>query len=153
MERSTATSLPGDLNGMTMVARTASTAHLSDEMRVAINKRMRQAPILTFTMSEADVCSDDKPREPWQKQRQLMSGKVLNADSMVHNVLRKIIWPHYLVYSTGEQPPACEDLSFPLFVSGYLAILDATKLTQKLIMIKHLKELIAGAELGGWDRL
>ena len=51
-------------------------------------------------------------------------------------VLRKVTWPHKLVYSTRGQPPAYEELSVPLFLSGYLAIICATKLTQKPLMIK-----------------
>ena len=43
-----------------------------------------------------------------------------------------------------------EDLSITLFVSGYLAIMETLKSSFKHIMAKHLKELMADAEVYGW---
>ena len=42
-------------------------ADLADWVREAVNRMKRQFPILTFTTSEADSCSDDEPRKPWRK--------------------------------------------------------------------------------------
>ena len=109
--RCTAALPPGDLDATSMPARTAITA---DRVREAVGIKMKQAPILTFPTSDADFCSDKEPREPCQKRWPLKLGKVQTADSVVVK----------LVYSTGRQPPAYENLSVPPFVRGYLAILS-----------------------------
>ena len=43
-------------------------------------------------------------------------------------VLKKVTWPHELVYVATGQPAMYEDLSITLFVSGYLG--DGQTLTQ-----------------------
>ena len=64
-------------------------------------------------------------------------------------VLRKVTWHHELTYSTWVQLHAYENLSVHRFVSGYLAVIDTAKPTQKPLMMKHLKELMSDAELYG----
>ena len=64
-------------------------------------------------------------------------------------VLKKCAWPHELVYMATGQPAMYEDISVPLFVSGYLAFMEMVKPSLKPIMAKHLKELMADAEVCG----
>ena len=64
--------------------------------------------------------------------------------------LKKVTLPHKLRYSTGEQSPLYKEL-FILFVSSYLAMLKTAKSAQKSIMTKHLKDLMADAELYDWE--
>ena len=65
-------------------------------------------------------------------------------------VLKKVIWLHELVYMATDQPAVYKDLSVTLFVSGYLAIMEMVKRSINLIMVKHLKELMANVEVYGW---
>ena len=41
----------------------------------------------------------------------------------------------------------------PLFVSGYLAVLDVTKSTHHPLMMKLLKELMSDTEVYGWEAI
>ena len=65
-------------------------------------------------------------------------------------VLKQIVWPHKLVYDPSSRPAVCDDLPLPLFIQGYLDILQAEKPQQKDIMLKHLSELMADAAIYGW---
>ena len=81
------------------------------------------SPLLTESATEEEsdleeMCLRQKCRKT------IKSGKVITADSMV--VIR-ITWPRELIYTTGEQPIMHEQLSMPLFMSGYLAVLDMVK--------------------------
>ena len=44
-----------------------------------------------------------------------------------------------------------EELTLPLFIPRYLAILEMVKPTQKEAMLKNLHELMVDAELYGWE--
>ena len=61
------------------------------------------------------------------------------ADS---SVLHKVVWPYELVYTTARKPAQYEDISIPLFVSGYLAVMVAEKLALHLLMAQHLHEVM-----------
>ena len=43
------------------------------------------------------------------------------------------------------------ELTLPLFVSGYLAMLDAMKTSPMKLMLKQLTELMLDMELSGWE--
>ena len=42
-------------------------------------------------------------------------------------------------------------LTMPLFVSGYIALLDTVKPGLKEVMLKHLRELMADADTYRWE--
>ena len=65
-------------------------------------------------------------------------------------VIKWIIWPHELVYVAEGKPAMYNKMTLPLFVSGYLTVVDIVRLRQKGIMLKHLKELTLDTELYGW---
>ena len=44
-----------------------------------------------------------------------------------------------------------QDLSVPLFISGYLAVMVTVKLVIKPLMSKYLKELMADDEVYRWE--
>ena len=47
---------------------------------------------------------------------------------------------------------AYQDISVPLFVQGYLTIMDSQESSIKHRMAKHLKDLISDVEMYEWDR-
>ena len=89
---------------------------------------------------------DAEIREPPRKRCPLKSGKVGTADSMVV----KVIWPCELVYTALGQSAMYEALAVTLFLTGYLAVMETIKPTLKPVMRKHLKKLIANAQVYGW---
>ena len=52
-----------------------------------------------------------------------------------------------VVYTVMGKPAECEDISIPLFVRRYLAVMAAEKLAMHLLMAQHLQELMGDAEL------
>ena len=42
-------------------------------------------------------------------------------------VLRKVTWPHELVYIITGQPTVHKELSVTIFMSGYLVIMETAK--------------------------
>ena len=56
---------------------------------------------------------------------------------------------HELVYGADRRPAIYEELTLLLFISGYLSEWDTINTGQKGMMLKHLKELMADAELYG----
>ena len=49
-------------------------------------------------------------------------------------------------------PSTNQDISLPLFIQGYMVIMEGEERAIKGRMASHLKELKSGAELYGWDR-
>ena len=60
-------------------------------------------------------------------------------------VVRRITWPDKLIYTAGSQHAMSEQLSLPLFVIAYLAVVDRVKLGLKEVVLKHLQEPMADA--------
>ena len=46
-------------------------------------------------------------------------------------VVKWITWPHELVYGADGKPDMYDELALPLFLSGYLSVLDTVKTGQK----------------------
>ena len=90
---------------------------LSEEVRASVAKRLWKTPIFTISTIESDLKSDNEVRGPCRKWMMLKSGKIFWADLMV---LKKVTWPHDLVYTAEGKPVQYENLSVSLFVShGY----------------------------------
>ena len=54
------------------------------------------------------------------RKRGLKFGKLRTADT---SVLRKVVCPHEVVYMAAGKPAEYAQLSVPLFVNGYLAVM------------------------------
>ena len=65
-------------------------------------------------------------------------------------VLKKVTLPHELVYTTGGQLATYEELSLPLFITGYLAVMETEMPALQPVMDKHLTDLMAYTEVYGW---
>ena len=74
----------------------------------------------------------------------------VHVDSMV---VKRVTWPHEVVYSAAGKPAAYEDLSIPLFIKGYRIVMKGEEGAIKDKMATHLEELMADTELYGWQRV
>ena len=61
------------------------------------------------------------------------------------------MWPHELVYGPSGQPTLYEELMLPLFISGYLTILESVNPVQKEALLNHLSELMANSAIYRWE--
>ena len=66
-------------------------------------------------------------------------------------VLNNLTWPHEVVYTLVCKPAAYQDISVPLFVQGYLIVMDTEEWFIRQKMIAHLNDLMCDAHLYGWD--
>ena len=64
-------------------------------------------------------------------------------------MVRKVTWPHEVVYTSDGKPDAYQDISVPLFVQGYLITMDSQDSSTKHRMAEHLKNLMSDAEMYG----
>ena len=55
--------------------------------------------------------------------------------TLTTTILKQIVWPHELVYDPSGKPAVYDELSLPLFIQGYLVILQAERLQQKEAML------------------
>ena len=98
-----------------------------------------------MTSPKEESASDDEAKDPWQK-KAFKSGKTRTANTMV---VKWITWLHELFYGVDGKHAMHKELTLPLFLGGYLSVLDTVKTEQKGMMLKNLKELMADTELYG----
>ena len=65
-------------------------------------------------------------------------------------VLKKITWPHEVVYTSAGKPASYQDMSVPQFMYGYLLVMDSEEADIRVQMDSHLKALMSDAQLYGW---
>ena len=61
-------------------------------------------------------------------------------------VVRKVTWPHKVVYTAARKPTAYQDISMPLLVQDYMIIMEGEEGAIKERMVSHLKGLMSDAE-------
>ena len=84
---------------------------------------MRSACVLGLVISDEDSRSEDEAI-PVHKKRGLNSGMLQMVDM---SVLRKVVCPHKVVYTSTGRPAKYDQLRIPLFISGYLLVTSAEK--------------------------
>ena len=62
-------------------------------------------------------------------------------------VVRKVTWPHGVVYTCDGKPAAYQDISVPLFVQDYFSTMDSHDSSIKHTMAEHLTNLVSDAEM------
>ena len=67
-------------------------------------------------------------------------------------VLHKVTWPHEVVYTFAGKPATYQDFLIPLFVQGYLIVIDAWEWLIKKKMVTHLQDLMSDTQLYGLER-
>ena len=112
---------------------------------------MREQPSYNEATSEDDTTSDEE-------EQQICRGKKWGLKSGMHHtvatsVVRKVTWPPEMVYMAEGKPAAYQDISVPLFVQGYLIIINTQDSSVKRKMGDHLKDLMADAEMYRWEKM
>ena len=65
--------------------------------------------------------------------------------------VRKVTSPHEVVYTVARKPTAYQDISIPLFIQGYMIIMEGEEGAIKERIASHLKELMSETEVYVWD--
>ena len=86
-----------------------------------VSWRMRQIPILEVSSRDESSLEEELIAIPTKK-KTLKSGKLRTADSLI---LHRIVWLHEMVYMAAEQPAVYDNISIPLFISGYMQVIEA----------------------------
>ena len=119
--------------------------HVSEVVRQKLAHHLNQAYMLTESATEESYSEEEMSRQ-LKLRKTLKSVKVRTAKS---TVVKSITWPHEHMYTSGWQLAIYEQLTMPLFVSGYIVFLDTVKSGFKEVMLKHLWELMADADTYG----
>ena len=68
-------------------------------------------------------------------------------------VVKRVTWPHEVIYSATEKPASYKELSITLFVQGNLVVMRGEEEPVKKQMASHLEELISDAKLYRWEKV
>ena len=99
---------------------------MAEEVCRHLAKRMRQVTTYTGATIKGDTMSDEKKQPAPRWRRPLKSGM---HQTEANRVLTKVTWPHKTVYTSAGKTAAYQDISIPLFVQGYLIIMDSEERT------------------------
>ena len=89
--------------------------------------------------------SEEDQQAPHRKYL-LKPGKVHTVDSLV---TKHVTWPHVVVYTMAGKVAVYDYISMPLFIQGYLIVMEGEKEAVKTQMNSHLNDLMADSELHG----
>ena len=121
---------------------------LSPAVRERVAQMFQQLPLFEVTTTERDSSAEDDQLA--HDGHPLRSGMQHTAVSMV---VKKVTWPHKVIYTEAGKPVAYEELSIPLFVHGYLIIMRNEKDSVRAKMASHLDELMDDVGLYSWDKV
>ena len=108
---------------------------------------MRQLPALPATPRDEVSSTDDKDKPPLRhRRRNIKSGMDRTGAT---TVLKKITWPHEVVYTSAGKPALYQDMTVPQFDHRYLLIMDSKEADIRVQMASHLKALMSDAQLYG----
>ena len=118
---------------------------MAEEVHNHVAKRMRQLMTSTYSgaMTEENFTSEEEEEEEEEEQypgsrwrKQLKSG--IHHWTRATTVVRKLTWPHDIVYTTARKLAACQDISLPLFLQGYMIIMEGEEGAMKEKMASYL---------------
>ena len=118
---------------------------IPDKVWAKVTMHLRGAPARDLHTTDDNSGSDEEVTTPAPKRRGLKSGKVCTMDTTV----KRITWPHDVMYTGAGQPKVFEDMSISLFVSGYLMVMAGERDQVKPHMIQHLQDLMKDVESYG----
>ena len=109
---------------------------------------MRQLPTLPAT-PRGEVSSTANEDEPAHRvrRRNIKSGMDRTGTT---TILKKITWPHEVVYTSVGKSASYQDMTVLQFFNGYLLVMDSKEVDIRRQMASHLKALMSDAQLYGW---
>ena len=73
-----------------------------------------------YPLTDEGTASEDDETCHTQRRRGLKSGKVRTTDTLI---IKRVKWPHEMVFTSQGQPPVYREMSLALFINGYLSVL------------------------------
>ena len=67
-------------------------------------------------------------------------------------VIHKVPWPHEVVYTSEGNHASYKELIIPLFVQGFLIVMELEEGPVKKLMSTHLQDLLSDAQWYGGTR-
>ena len=84
-------------------------SHIPKMMMRKLVSHLRQTPLLTESLSD-ESGADEEPDRCRKRCKMLKSAKVRTADS---TVVKRVAWPHELMYTSGGEPAVYKHLLMP----------------------------------------
>ena len=66
-------------------------------------------------------------------------------------VTKHVTWPPKVMYAADGKTAVYNEISMPLFIQGYLIVMEEEKESVRTHMSKHLKDLMLDSQLYGWE--
>ena len=82
--------------------------------------------------------TSDKEEQPAPRWRRPLKSRLQRTGATT--VLNKVTWPYEVVYTSAGKPAADQDISIPLFVQGYLMVMDSEEGYIRQKIVTHLKD-------------
>ena len=101
-------------------------------------------------ITEEEATSDEEECPPPRWGNNLKSGMQRTAAS---TVIHKVTWPHEVVYTSEDNPASKQELTIPLFVQGYLIVMELEEGRDKKLMSTHRQDLMSDTQWYGWDKV
>lgn len=92
---------------------------LSEAVRLRVDQRLQQLPLGEETTSDEDSASEEE-QQTTRGHRPLKLGMNCMGATLV---IKRITWPHEVVYSLAGKLVAYENLSVSAFLQGYLIVM------------------------------
>ena len=93
-------------------------------VRQLLIQMINACPLLTKSTTKENTNSEMEVFDNPKHRKTINSAKIHMAGSMV---IRRITLPYDLVYTVSGQPVVYEQLTLPLFVTRYMAVIDTIK--------------------------
>ena len=122
--------------------------NIEDQVCLWVAHRMKASysPFRAIIDDELDRKEVEQPQP--RRMTKLTCGKLRTADT---TAVKKVLWPHELVFTPDCQPATYESLSCMAFVNGYISIMDLQTVTIRNKMTIHLQEIMEDGEIFGWS--
>ena len=89
---------------------------VAEEVCKRVAKRMMELPVLPSTPGGEDLSTDDEDKPAPRCRRKMLKSSMDRTGATI--ILRKITWPHEVVYTSADKPASYQDMSVPQFVHG-----------------------------------
>ena len=119
---------------------------VAEEVHCHVSKRRRQLLTYSRAMIAGDSTSEEDEQHVPRWRKQLKSDMPWTRATMV---VRKVTWPHDVVYTTAGKPAAYQNISIHLFIQGYMIIIEGEEWVIRERVASHLLELMSDAKLCG----
>ena len=115
---------------------------MAEKVHHHVAKRMRQ--LLTYSRTTTEDYTSEKEEQPAPRWRKQMTSGMHQTGAIT--VVRKVNWPHKVVYTVEGKPTLYQNIAIPLFIHSYIIIKEGEEAAIKETVASRLKAFMSNAE-------